>query len=113
MNKNDLFSIKDFEVQPVEVPEWKTTLHVRSLNGHGRARIVGILERVQKAGTQEAAIASIPELVALLACDENGTFLFDSQDIDRLGSLNPQALDRIVVAGLKLNGLADTDAKKN
>lgn len=56
------------------------------------------------------------KLVTLTLCDENGKRIFNDIDVDRVGDLDADELDRAYEASVKLNGLdksAVEDAVKN
>src|SRR5256885_106940 len=57
----DILSLDDVQINPVEVPEWKTTLHVRSLSGHERAKLVGRVKACEKDGSD-------PSVYVVVAC---------------------------------------------
>lgn len=56
------------------------------------------------------------KLVTVTLCDENGKRVFNDIDVDRVGELDHEELDRAYEAAIKLNGLdkaAIEDAEKN
>jgi hypothetical protein len=48
-------------------------------------------------------------VIALSVCDELGNLLFTEADIPRIGGMPSDLADRIALAALKLNDLADDD----
>jgi hypothetical protein len=113
MTKDDIFSIRDFRTEAVEIPEWNKTLHVRTFSGATRARIANLWKQYEK----ENRIADLGiHFVLLSTCDEHGTLLFTEADYDKVAALNANALDKLSSAAIRINGLGDDAveaAKKN
>lgn len=93
-----------FRMEKVEIPEWDGHVYVRSIS-----RTEG-----------DAFDMTLPNATArfavLVACDEKGKPLFGEDDHAELGRHWKVPVDRIVLAGRKLNGLTPEDleeAEKN
>lgn len=101
----------DHKVEPVAVPEWDATVHVRSFSAGDRAKLMSLHREHQN----DPAILNI-HLVILACCDSDGRRMFEAEDFGALLARNADAIDRIVEAALRLNHL-DADAveaaKKN
>lgn len=98
---------------PVEVPGFGT-LHVAKFTARDRDRF----EEIVTGGIPgKVNLRNVRAQVAtLLAVNEDGTRLFQDSDADAIGELDSDAVQAIIDAGFKLNGLnADSleDAVKN
>lgn len=106
-----LAALAPLEVERVEVPEWGGVVFVRAMSGAERDAFE--LATAPPLGTFANLRA---RLVALCACEEDGTRLFLDADAAQLGTLDARALDRIFQAARRLNALGADDfeqIKKN
>lgn len=109
----DILKINDVETVPVEVPEWKTTVHVRTLSGDDRAQLTAVMKQLEK---QNRLSDLATHTVILACCEPNGERCFSKDDFGALNGKSAKALERIAAAAMKLNGMAEDaveDAKKN
>jgi hypothetical protein len=98
---------------PVEVPGWGT-LHVARFTARDRDRFEEIVTGGIPGKVNLKNVRA--QVVTLLAVNEDGTRLFEDGDADAIGELDSDAVQAIVDAGFKLNGLntdALEDAAKN
>jgi hypothetical protein len=91
---------------PVEVPGWGT-LHVARFTARDRDRFEEIVTGGIPGKVNLKNVRA--QVVTLLAVKEDGTRLFEDSDADAIGELDSDAVQAIVDAGFKLNGL-NTDA---
>lgn len=96
LKRDDILRAEDSGLREVPVPEWGSTVWIRTLTGRERDRWELDLEAAGK----DNARAS---LCALVICDEKGKSLFTAQDAAALGQKNAAALDRIFEAARELN----------
>ena len=118
MDKNQIFEIEDLPRQSVYVDEWKTTLHVRSMNGTERAAFESTLISTKDSDGAERFRTAKVLLVALCTVDENGERIFDDleNDTKELSKKSSQAIDRLYKAASLLNAIDDgnvEDISKN
>lgn len=88
----------------VDVPEWGEYVNVRVITADERDH----LEVRAKSGR----IGLRAFFAAMCVCDDDGKDLFDNTDIEWLGKKSAAALDRILEAGQRLNGLTDDAVKE-
>jgi hypothetical protein len=110
-----ILNTSDLRTCVVEVPEWGTSITLREWDGATRDRFDALALEMRERGAKMP-----PRLRAWIAAmsivDENGQLVFGEQDIEALSRKSARALDRIVEAALRLNGLAPesaTEAKKD
>ena len=85
----------------VDIPEWGGEAYIRVMTGLERERFEAALTADNKVvGTSLRAL-----LASLVLCDEKGKPLFAAADLVALGEKSSNALQRIYVAGLKLNAI--------
>ncbi len=99
LNKNDC-QIS----QAIEVPEWETTVFVKTLNGED-------LQAIRK-GKDEGDY----QVVIRAVCDEQGNNLFTEKDLPLLKLKRFEVINRLAMAVVKHNGMdagAVEEAKKN
>lgn len=98
---------------PVEVPGWGT-VHVAKFTARDRDRFEEIVTGGVPGKVNLRNVRA--QVVTLLAVKEDGTRLFEDGDADAVGDLDSDAVQAVIDAGFKLNGLnADSleDAVKN
>lgn len=116
LTKGAIFNSKDLPTQEVQIPEWGGSLFVRMLTAEERDAYEGSNFKLVN-GKPEANMSNArARFAVLVACDENGKPIFVADDAPELGRRSSRAVDRIVTAGRKLNGIGEDaveDAKKN
>lgn len=98
---------------PVEVPGFGT-LHVAKFTARDRDRFEEIVTGGVPGKVNLRNVRA--QVVTLLAVNEDGTRLFQDADADVIGELDSDAVQALIDAGFKLNGLnteALEDAVKN
>ncbi len=121
LSREAILAAQDIKVERVEVPEWGGHVFVRMLHGAERDRFEQSNVKVTRGKGGRVTTEPAPgnfraRLVALVACDETGKRIFADTDAADLGRKGSRALDRIVMAALALNGMADEsveEAEKN
>jgi hypothetical protein len=91
---------------PVEVPDWGT-IYVAKFTARDRDRFEEIVTGGIPGKVNLRNVRA--QVVTLLAVKEDGTRLFEDGDADAIGELDSDAVQAIVDAGFKINGL-NTDA---
>jgi hypothetical protein len=94
------------ERAPVEVPGWGT-IYVAKFTARDRDRFEEIVTGGIPGKVNLRNVRA--QVVTLLAVDEDGVRLFQDGDAEAIGELDSDAVQAIVDAGFKLNGL-NTDA---
>jgi len=103
--REDILAAQDVHVEPIDIPEWKVKAWIRPMTGSEREQFDDV---VGKKGRLKLKLA------VLSLCDDKGARLFSDKDIEALGSKSSVALERVVDAALKLNGMVSAgDNEKN
>ena len=106
LTKDQIFEIKDLQVELVDVPEWGGQVYVRGMSGSERdafeASVVDLRGSTQKVNMQNIRA----RLVSLTTCDQEGNRLFSDSDIIELGKKSAIALQRIFDVAQRLSGLS-------
>lgn len=104
-------------VAKVDVPEWGGTAYVRSMTARERDDFETSNMKLGKDGKPVPQLANYRgRLAARVLCDEKGHRLFTDDDASQLGDMAASALDRVIDAAKKLNGMdamAVEDARGN
>jgi len=119
LTANDIFAVEDIKIVPVDVPEWGGMVYVKAMTGLQREKYIQSMRQIIGKGN-DATVAVILEhgsgkLAALTICDAKGNLLFDRspETIKKLGQKSARALERVVDASAKLNGLDDEKDQKS
>ncbi len=107
LTKEQILSIDDKRVAPVEVPEWGDTVYVRTMTGCERDRVEELIDKAKARGGMSPKNLR-GTLCSLCMCDENGVRLFNDAEATALGNRSCVALDRVFTAALKVNGMSQS-----
>jgi hypothetical protein len=120
LGRDDILSADDIRIEQVDVPEWGGTVYIRTLTGLQRERYVESIRRTVGHGKKQSVEIVLQQSGAKLAaqtlCDESGKLLFTEADIPALARKSARALQRVIDASARLNGLddeAENDAKND
>lgn len=108
LTKDEIGRRDDMKLEKVDVPEWGGEVYIRTIMGNERDMLDFAM--------RETRVGFRGMFAATVLCDEKGVRLFTDHDKMQLGSKNARALDRILEAGMRLNGMtvdAVKDAEKN
>ena len=106
-----IFETDDIPEEVVDVPEWKTKILVRGMNGKGRATF---LRRTSDPNTGQVSYENFyPELVIATAFDpDTREQVFEPADRDMLNSKSGIALNRVAEVAQRLSGLGGDDVEE-
>lgn len=107
MSLRDLIlAADDLKREAVEVPEWGTTVYVRTMTGTER----DAFEQQIVGDESGRAIENIrARLCILTIVDDKGERQFADGDISAVGGKSSAALDRVFAVAQRLNGLSKSD----
>lgn len=116
-----IIAAADTTIEPVEVPEWapegkRAIVYVRSMTMARKEKYIESLRKLvghgRKATIQQILEGAGAKLAAETLCDKNGNLLFkerSAEQIAALGKKSSKALERVIAAAAKLNGLSDDE----
>jgi hypothetical protein len=110
LSREEIFSADDLPSEVVPVPEWgaNAQVRVRAFDLATRqAYYKPVMGIEPQSDEMRAAVAEIhgARLAVFAIVDDEGKPVFTEADIPALLKKNPKALDRIVAAASRLNGL--------
>jgi len=94
-----------FKTEEIDVPALGGTVFIREVNARELDRIQVMCGRIGSGSDQVKLFRA--ECCAYFISDADGKRLFGDNMFERVANLNSQAIDVIMKAGLRLNGLAD------
>lgn len=113
LSKQDILQAQDVVIEPVEVPEWKGMVFVRSLSAAERGLIEEAAAKFKESKGKDSFARTFTVKVATLAiCDEQGHRVFDDKDIALLQQKNAAAITRIAEAAQRLSGFTKEDLEE-
>ena len=110
LGRDAFLAADDLKVVLVDVPESKGAIYVRVMTGKARDDFEQRVQDANKNGKLDVRGIRV-RLVIDTACDEGGAALFTDADADALNAKSSAALDKIVKAAQRLNGLTDEDVE--
>lgn len=99
---------------PVEVPELGGTIYVAKMSARDRDDFEYMVTGGKVGGVNMRNIRA--RFLTLVCVNEDGSKMFEEADAEWLGDLDTDAVQSIVDAGFRLNGIGDNaleDATKN
>lgn len=116
LTREAILGADDVKIVPVDVEEWGGRVYVRVMDGAslGKWRAENVIFKGEgKSRKGEPNVKDAPvRLAALTICDGKGVLLFSEEDLIALGKKSGRALERIVEAATKLNGLGEDDVEE-
>lgn len=112
LTRDDILTADDIEIEEIEVPEWGGKVRVRGLSGAERDRFErSVVHQEGKSGMQfRMELANFrAKLVALSIVDSSGKLMFNTADVQKLGTKSAAALQRIFNVAQRLSGLSQSD----
>lgn len=109
LTAEEILALDDMRTVTVEVPEWNTSVKVRTITGAER----DAWELSQLADRKGNTLSNLrASFVAITAVKDDGTLIFTPQQVAALGNKSAKALDRIYTAAATLNGLTKKDEEE-
>lgn len=105
-----ILSADDITTEPVEVPEWGCTLHVKSMTGSKRAEM--LKSAAGEDGTMDYARLYPQVVIATVTDPETGEYVFTANDQDALNLKSGAVLERLAQAGMKISGMTGDSEKE-
>jgi len=111
LTREAILKADDLPTELLDVPEWGGQVRIRTMSGSER----DAFEASLLAGGKNAA-KNMRDLRARFASltivDDDGKRLFTEKDVHALGRKSAAALDRVLSAGQRLNGLTADDVEE-
>lgn len=105
--RSQILEADDLPSEEVVVPEWNTTVFVRSMTGRDRDMFEAKMLKANEAGKHLENFRA--RLTVFCAIDEEGKRIFADSDIAALGEKSGRALDRIFEVASRLNKMREVD----
>ena len=102
--RSQILEVEDATIQELEIPEWGCVVHLRVMSGMERDRFEA---SVAASAGPNRLINFRSRFAAMVLCDAEGRRLFTDGDVGVLSRKSGKALDRILDAGLELNGMKE------
>ena len=95
------------KVEPVAVPEWGGTVHIREISISEKDSLEGSYDQANKSGAWWQDFRA--RLLVLCICDEQGNRLFSNDDVSKVAELPACGATRVWEAAATLNRLRKDD----
>ena len=116
LGKDDILGKVNLKTEDVDVPEWGGSVRVRELSAEERDSYENELLVVRQEGRKTTVTPNLrnakAKIVVRAVIDEEGNRLFEDKDVDRLGKLSAQAIDRVAEVVSRLSGLTPKDVEE-
>jgi hypothetical protein len=111
LSKNEIFAADDRKTEDVEVPEWGGTVRLRGLTGSERDRYEASTQKLVNGKPVQDLRNFRARLVALSAINEDGTLMFEQNEVAALANRSSAALSRLFDVACSLSGITDDDVE--
>mgnify|MGYP000058895051 CR=1 FL=1 len=112
LNRDGILGCIDVQIETVEVPQWKGSVYIKSLNGKERDAFESACLTGRGTRKELNLVNMRARLVAVSVVDEDGKLIFTEEDVQALGEKNAGALDLIFTAAQRLSGLGQKDVEE-
>lgn len=118
LSKDMIIAAKDIKTEVVAVPEWGGSVTVRTMTGADRddfeASMTASKTGADGVVNQERNLSNFrARLCAMAMVNIHGKLLFPNpEDVEKLGQKSSKALDRVMKAAQKLNGIGADDVEE-
>lgn len=111
LSKAAIFAADDRTWEDVEVPEWGGTVRIRGLSGSERDAFEASVNKVINNKVVRDLRNFSARLVALSAINEDGSPLFEQNEVAALANRSSLALSRLFDVACRLSGMNDEDVE--
>lgn len=99
LTRDDILKAEDRKIQPLHIPEWGGTIYLREWSAKDMDTFEKSQQKADEHNSKKRAL-----LAALSVCDAEGNKMFSVDDIEQLGEKSTDALDRVLLAVVLMNG---------
>ena len=109
LTRDAILNADDLPSEVIIVPEWGGDVRVRTMSGSERDAFESSLIGSGTKDTTKNLRDLRARFASLVIVDDDGERLFSEKDVSALGRKSAAALDRVLTAGQRLNGLTKDD----
>ena len=109
LTRDQLLGAADLPREDVDIPELGGAVTVRGLSGLERDRFEASLLETKHGKRRVNTVNARARLVAMTAVNGTGQLMFTQADLDRLGAVRADVLDRLYGVAARLSGLRSED----
>ena len=108
-SRDQILGAEDNVIEPINIPEWGCRAYIRTMRGWERDRWDLAFTRSKTADSKFNIRA---KFAVIVLSNEKGERIFTDSDVQELGKKSAAALDRIFMAGMKLNMVSESDVEE-
>lgn len=112
LTRDAILSADDLPSEIVSVPEWGGNVRIRTMTGSERDTFEASLIGSGGKDTSKNLRDLRARFASLVIIGDDKERLFNEKDIKALGRKSASALDRVLSAGQRLNGLSNNDVEE-
>jgi hypothetical protein len=109
LTASDILAIDDGATETVWIPEWKTSVRVRSISAAERENLMRGSVVIEGKTRRFDAPQMRVKLAALAMVDADGKRMFSNHQVEALGKKSAKAIDRIADVAMRLAGMEDDE----
>ncbi|RBQ21623.1 hypothetical protein DP939_02620 [Spongiactinospora rosea] len=110
LSKDQIWQAHDITYEDVPVPEWGGEVRIRGLAGEERDAFEEASLKRGRGGSRELNLKNArARLIAACAINEDGSPMFVTADVLKLGSKSAAALERLFKVAQRLSGMTAED----
>ena len=111
LTRGEILDAADLARELVEIPEWQGSVYVQSITGFERDAFGSRCIAARKNGKLDTKLLKA-QLVILSLYDEDGSRIFNENDINGLNAKSGSVIDRLFNIAQTLSGLSDDDVEE-
>lgn len=116
LSKDQILNADDLKFEDIDVPEWGGSVRISVMSASDRDSYEASTFKMVGKEVKPDMTNARAKLVSRCAIDEDGKLLFTTAEVEKLGKKSASALDRLVNAARRINGMGEEsieDAVKN
>lgn len=113
LKREEILSKTSLQTEKITIPEWGGDIVVSEMSGAMRD---GWEQAIREKDASGKLVSPRAKLIVFTIVDEKGSRIFKDDDVEAIGKLSSETLEKICIVAMRLNGLGAEEidkAKKN
>lgn len=113
LKREEILSKTSLQTEKINIPEWGGDVLISEMSGTSRDSWEQAIREKDASGR---IVSPRAKLIVFTIVDEKGSRIFKDDDVEAIGKLSSEALEKICAVSMRLNGLGADEinkAKKN
>ncbi len=109
LKREEILSKTSLKTEALNIPEWGGDVIVSEMSGAMRD---GWEQAIREKDASGRLVSPRAKLIAFTVVDDKGNRIFKDDDVEAIGKLSSETLEKICIASMRLNGLGVDEINK-